>query len=99
MDTLNELNKIGDLKYKEYINIKTLEVDKEYKILKFERVKGKYGTQIVCELEEFKVSLPKRFIEKMDDKNIKELNKKDIKLILKEIKNIQDKEVAIINFK
>lgn len=42
-------------------------------------------------MEEFKVNLPRSFIEKMDVKIIKELNKKILKLVHKGLKTINDK--------
>lgn len=60
-------------------NIKDLEENQEYKVERFEKVKTKYGSSILCCLEEYKIHLPRRFVSKLDDKIIKDL--KIIKLL------------------
>lgn len=99
MELLNELNEIGELKFKQYKLLKDLELNIKYKILKLEKIKGKFGYQIVAELQDFKVNLPKRFLNVFDDKKIKEFNKlENIHLIVTEIKIIKEKECVIVKF-
>ena len=96
---LEELNKVGDLRFKEYKKLSDLEEKKKYKIMNLEKIKDKYGLTIMVELEEFKVSLPPRFLNVLDDKKIKELNKKDnLHLLVTGKKTIKDKECVTINF-
>ena len=50
-------------------------MNKKYKIERFEKIKTKFGPSILCHLEEYKGHLPKRFVNKLDDKTIKDVNK------------------------
>uniref|UniRef100_A0A1B6LXX6 Uncharacterized protein n=1 Tax=Graphocephala atropunctata TaxID=36148 RepID=A0A1B6LXX6_9HEMI len=96
---LEELNKVGDLIFKEYKKLMELEEKKKYKIMNLEKIKDKFGLTIIVELEEFKVHLPNRFLNVIDDKKIKELNKKDnLHLVVTGKKMIKDKECVTINF-
>ena len=67
------LNQIGECGFKEFKNIKELELNKKYKNERFEKIK--FGPSILCHLEEYKVYLPKTFVNKLDDTTIKYLNK------------------------
>ena len=99
MDLLEEVNKIGEMRLKEFKSLKDLKLNKKYKIEKMEKVKDKYGPTIIVDLEEYKVHLPKRFVDNLDDKKIKEINKKvNLYLMVTEIKEIKDRETAIIKF-
>ena len=98
MDLLEELNNVGELKFKEYKSLKDLVLNKKYKIEKFERMKDKYGWTIIVELENCKAHLPHRFVNIMDDKTVKELNKKDLNMIITEIKTFNEKETVLIKF-
>lgn len=70
MEFISELNKVGDLQYKDFRSIKSLKINSEYKIEKFEKVKSNHRTQIICYLEEFKVNLPRRFLIKRTIKHL-----------------------------
>ena len=98
MDLLEEINNGGELKFKEYKSLKDLVLNKKYKIEKFERIKDKYGWTIIVELEDCKSHLPRRFVNIMDDKTVKELNKKDLSMIITEIKTFNEKETVLIKF-
>lgn len=98
MDLLEEINNVGELKFKEYKSVKSLNLNEKYKIEKIERIKDKYGPTIIVELEKYKVHLPKRFTNIIDDKTVKELNKKDLSLIVTEIKVFNDKETVLVKF-
>ena len=98
MDALEQCKNTGQCKYKEYKSLKDLELNKKFKIEKFERIKDKYGWTIIVELEKFKSHLPNRFVTVMDDKIIKEMNRKNLSLIITEIKTFKDKETVLIDF-
>nr|WP_084986640.1 hypothetical protein [Vibrio cholerae]ORP61685.1 hypothetical protein B7954_05225 [Vibrio cholerae] len=98
MDLLEEINNIGELRFKEYKALKSLNLNTKYKIERFEKMKDKYGPTIIVELENCKVHLPKRFISIIDDKTVKELNKKDLNLIITDIKTFDDKETVLVKF-
>uniref|UniRef100_A0A1B6KJU8 Uncharacterized protein n=1 Tax=Graphocephala atropunctata TaxID=36148 RepID=A0A1B6KJU8_9HEMI len=99
MEFLKELNEVGELRFKEYKKLTELEENKKYRILNLERIKAKFGLTIIAELEEFKVNLPNRFVAVLDDKKIKEMNKKDnLHLIKIGTKEVKDKECAMITF-
>ena len=67
-------NQIGECAFKAFKNIKEMELNKQYKIEKSQKVKTKFGPSILCHLEEYKVHLPKIFLNKLDDRIIKDLN-------------------------
>ncbi|KAG8260272.1 GLTSCR protein [Homalodisca vitripennis] len=99
MALLQELNKVGDLKFKEYKRLIELEENKKYKILNLEKMKDKFGFTIIAELEDYKVHLPNRFLTVLDEKKIKELNKNDkLHLVVTGKKTIKDKDCVTINF-
>ena len=98
MDLLEEINNVGELRFKEYKALKSLNLNTKYKIEKFEKTRDKYGPTIIVELEDCKVHLPYRFVSIIDDKTVKELNKKDLNLIVTEIKNFDDKQTVLVKF-
>ncbi|KAG8293849.1 hypothetical protein J6590_108472 [Homalodisca vitripennis] len=99
MEFLKELNDIGECKFKEYKKLNELEENKKYKILNLEKMKDKFGFTIIAELEDYKVHLPNRLLNVLDEKKIKELNKHDkLHLVVTGKKTIKDKEIITINF-
>lgn len=100
MEYLKQIKDLGELTYKPYSKLKLLELNKKYKILKFEKIKDKFGFTIVAELEEYKVHLPNRFVDFFNEKKLKEFNKlENFHMIVKEFKKIKDTEdCAIITF-
>lgn len=97
MEWLQELNDIGELRFKEYKSLKELELNTKYRIIKLEKTKDKFGYTIIAELEGCKVHLPKRLVDFLDEKKIKEFNKlHNMHLVVKEIKIINEKECPIV---
>ena len=62
------LNKLGSLEQKQVIGLRELDLNTEYKIVKMEKIKTKFGKSVLVECEEFKVFLPPRFTKHMKDK-------------------------------
>ena len=98
METLQIAKDVGLCNIKPFISIKHLELNKKYKVIKFEKIKGKFGPTILAELEDGKLNLPKRFVKTFDDKVIKDLNKQSLNMIIKEFKTFQEKDTPIIDF-
>lgn len=93
---LTYFNRIGECPVKEFIDIKDLQIGKEYGIVSFQRMKTKFGNAIVVETDEFKTFLPSRFVTKLDDKMLKEFNKQKLFLIFD---GLRDEKYAIIKLK
>src|SRR5436190_6306394 len=99
MELIDEVNNTCKLNLKQYEKLTNLKFDEKYKILNIEKIKFKYGYSIVVELEEFKVILPKRVLNEMDDKTIKEYNKMDnLCLIVIGTEKFKDIETAKFEF-
>lgn len=60
-------NQIGECKFKEYKNIIKLELDKDYKVQRFVKVKTIFGLPVLCHLEGYTIHLPERIVSKPDD--------------------------------
>ena len=96
---MEDLNLIGLCHFNEFKSLKDLEIQKWFKIVNLTRTKDKFGPTIICELEDCKIHLPNRFIGKLDDKKIKELNRKNLELRITEFKTFNTKETALIEFR
>ena len=53
-NSINVFNQIGECRFKEYLNIKELEENREHRIKRFEKVKSKFGPSILWHIEEYK---------------------------------------------
>jgi len=100
MEQLKELNDLSQLKYKPFKKLIELNLNEKHKIIKVDKIKsGKYSPQIIVEFEEFKCSLPKRMLSKIDDKMIKEMNQKEnLSLIRTGSMIFKEKETPIFHF-
>lgn len=92
MDAARILNN-ANTRFEKIINLK---INEKYKIDYFEKSEGKYGTQLVVHIEDFKLSLPPRYNKYIS--KINELNKNPPSLIYKGKKQFNDKEMHDIEF-
>ncbi len=95
---LAELNKIGKLATSEFLpfrKLTELNINEEYPIKKLRVINGKYGSNIVAELENCVVNLPKRFQKAIDDDLLEELNKRKLKL---KYLGLKDNKYTLVEF-
>ena|SRR5436190_23109848 len=99
MERLDDVNNICELNLKQYEKLINLKLDEKYKVLNIGKIKTKFGSSIMVELEEYKVILPNRILNVMDDKLIKEWNKLDnLYLTVTGTEKFNDKETAKFKF-
>ena len=96
---MEDLNLIGLCNFNEFKSLKDLEINKWFKIVNIIRTKDKFGPTVICELDDCKIHLPNRFVSKLDDKKIKELNQKNFEIRNTEFKIFNTKETALIEFR
>ncbi len=76
IDELNQIGKLENNSWTPYRKLSELTVDKPYVITKISIVNGKYGRNIVAELEECKINLPNRFNKVLTEDKLQLLNSK-----------------------
>lgn len=58
--SITVFNQIGECTFKVFMNIRDLDINKEYKVKRFNKVKT-FGPSVLCHLKEYKVHFPGGF--------------------------------------
>lgn len=69
---INQIN--NNLRLKEYISVKSLEIGEKHQILNFRRINTKYGEKILVDIKDFSAVLPGRYVKEFTTQRIEQLN-------------------------
>lgn len=84
---------------KETVKARDLELNKVYPVTSFKAVQTCYGRNIIADLGEFIIFMPKRFSASLTDEVLKSFENESLAIVVKEIKKVGNNRTPVIEIK